>query len=84
MTDREKVIHGLELVKEDICERFTSGSQITVDCLRIDKTIAMLKEQPEIVRCRDCIYNDDGDCIIKAGWFPVKPDWFCADGKRKD
>jgi hypothetical protein len=36
---------------------------------------------PEIVRCKDCKYNDDGECIIKAGWFPVKPDWFCADGE---
>lgn len=36
----------------------------------------------ELVRCKDCEYNDDGECIIKAGWFPVKPDWFCADGER--
>ncbi len=44
MSNREKVIHGLELVKEDIRERFVSGSQISVDFLRIDKAIAMLKE----------------------------------------
>ena len=37
-----------------------------------------------VVRCKDCKYNDDGECIIKAGWFPVKPDWFCADGVAKD
>ena len=37
----------------------------------------------EVVRCKDCKYNDYGECIIKAGWFPVKPDWFCADGERK-
>ena len=44
-----------------------------------------LKENPkELVRCKDCKYNDDGECIIKAGWFPVKPDWFCADGVKKD
>ena len=36
----------------------------------------------ELVRCNDCKYNDDGECIIKAGWFPVKPDWFCADGQK--
>lgn len=49
MSDRAKVVHGLELVKEDICERFTSGSQIAVDCLRIDKAIAMLKEQDKTI-----------------------------------
>ena len=38
----------------------------------------------ELVRCKDCKYNDDGECIIKSGWFPVKPDWFCADGERND
>ena len=38
----------------------------------------------EIVRCKDCKYNDDGECVIKAGWFPVTPDWFCADGTRRD
>ena len=37
-----------------------------------------------LVRCRDCKYNDDGECIIKAGWFPVNPNWFCADGERKE
>ena len=41
-------------------------------------------DNEEIVRCKDCKYNDDGECIIKAGWFPVKPDWFCADGERKE
>lgn len=42
-----------------------------------------IKRYRELVRCKDCKYNDDGECIIKAGWFPVKPDWFCADGERK-
>jgi hypothetical protein len=50
MTDRAKVIHGLELVKEDISEKFTSGSQISIDCLRIDKAIALLKEQEAEIR----------------------------------
>jgi len=42
----------------------------------------------EIVRCKDCrhcTFSDSelADCMIKQGWFPVKPDWFCADGERK-
>ena len=43
-----------------------------------------------VVRCKDCRHCSfsDGDqladCMIKQGWFPVKPDWFCADGKRKE
>lgn len=43
----------------------------------------------EIVRCKECRHCtfSDGeqlaDCMIKQGWFPVKPDWFCADGERR-
>ena len=42
-----------------------------------------------LVRCKDCRHCtfSDGeqlaDCMIKQGWFPVKPDWFCADGERR-
>lgn len=41
------------------------------------------RQMVELIRCKDCKYNDDGECIIKAGWFPVKPDWYCADGERR-
>ena len=47
MSETKKVIKWLELVKQDIYEIFVSGSQIAVDCLRIDKAIALLKEQQE-------------------------------------
>lgn len=36
--------------------------------------------------CRHCTFSDGeqlADCMIKQGWFPVKPDWFCADGERR-
>ena len=41
---------------------------------------------PELVRCKDCkhlLEHETGEleCEIKTGWFPVKPDWFCADGE---
>ena len=47
----------------------------------------------ELVRCKDCKHLFDGEftdncCDVlmeKAGWLKeisVKPDWFCADGKR--
>ena len=43
---------------------------------------------PVVVRCKDCkhlLEHDTGEleCEIKAGWFPVKPDWYCADGERR-
>ena len=45
-------------------------------------------QQPEIVRCKDCKFGttefDDGQrfCEPKGEWHD--PDYFCADGKRKD
>ena len=47
--DREKVIKGLELVKQDIHEILVSGSQIAVDCLRIDNAIELLEEQKSLL-----------------------------------
>ena len=47
------------------------------------KTGCVLDMHP-LVLCKDCRYNDDGECIIKAGWFPVKPEWFCADGVKRE
>lgn len=38
----------------------------------------------ELIRCRNCRYYDGNECLIKEGWFPVQPDWYCADGKRKE
>lgn len=48
--------------------------------------IELLKKQGAIVRCKDCkfmIEDDVFQCGIKAGYFPVNEDWFCADGKLR-
>lgn len=43
----------------------------------------------ELIRCKDCkhgTFSDDeqrGECMIKSGWFPISPDWFCADGEKR-
>ena len=38
----------------------------------------------ELIRCKDCKHYDGNECMIRMGWFPVSPEWFCADGKRKE
>ena len=49
----------------------------------------------ELIRCKDCKHLFDGEftdncCDVlmeKAGWLKeisVKPDWFCADGERRE
>ena len=44
-----------------------------------------------LVRCRECRHYmpplsgyTKGECLAKAGYFPVDTDWFCADGERKE
>ena len=46
----------------------------------------LLKEQPQIVRCKDCKfwYKDECShlCAINGDLRPAN--WFCADGEKED
>ena len=58
--------------------------------------VELLKEQPEIVRCKDCKYRSlycteatDGTALYTcnhpcANDVPRPFDWYCADGRKKD
>ena len=94
MMDREKVIKGLETIKQffgyglpSTAEMFDSYYGILNDAL------ALLKEQEAVVRCKDCVKcvkepNGDLYCdVLAIGYEPlgskrVSADWFCADGER--
>ena len=46
-----------------------------------------LEEQPGIIRCNDCKWfsketEKRGMCILHD-YFTREPDWFCADGERR-
>lgn len=49
-----------------------------------------LKGMTQIVRCKDCTFYENGGCGNTDSDSPcknlldVKPDWFCADGERKE
>ena len=54
--------------------------------------IALLKEQEAVVRCKDCkhcyfasnrVPNERSYACEKHG-IDIVPDWFCADGERKE
>lgn len=97
MVDREKVIKGFTRCQIDascaFCPYSSSNTCITV--LHKD-VLEVMKEQPEIIRCKDCMYydndsfeckNDDIDILIHhCGCYPVftpNPYWFCAYGEKK-
>lgn len=67
---------AIELLKEQKAQKFF-----------VDES-GKIAPIPVIVRCKDCKWlleceNGELQCEIKQGWFPVKPDWFCADGEKK-
>ena len=81
MIDQEKVITALEQVKDEINP--VSGSRKARLRDAVDDAIALLKEQPEIVRCKDCTYlnADTGICIVGIP-HGYKDTFYCAYGKK--
>ena len=77
---------ALELIKEHTIE-----TQVQYNQGFHDGYNQAMSEMPEIVRCKDCKYQSEpelgytfGTCLIRSGWSPVKDDWYCADGVKKD
>ena len=91
MTDIENVISNLELNIRWICDnpahQFPGYGNVET---AMRDAMELLKEKPQIVRCKDCKHymwpegTEKGDCFIKMGYFPVSEDWYCADGEQKE
>ena len=73
---------------DDIIELMATQGQKVV-CSRLQEVRQLLREQPEIVRCKDCKHYKDGFCYNPNTYDDEKtrgntsPNWFCADGERK-
>lgn len=96
MTDQESVIKRLEKVSYYFKSLLAVGWQGDADIYRehresVNMAIAMLKEQPEVVRCKNCKNADilpwfDNVIICKKhNYTGVRPEeFYCADGKMKE
>lgn len=92
MTDREKVVQGLEETGIMLTQAVDRGGEMAVmgafKCLnRVTDALALLKELPEIVHCKNCKwFSEKGFCKHPDGGAGnIRPaDWFCADGKRRE
>lgn len=96
MADVDKVIKAYECCKNPIikgCERCPYEKICYHDqfCLTaIKDAIELLKEQKELIRCKDCnngvIHCENGDIICdhvdSSGNDTHPADWFCADGEH--
>lgn len=94
MSDRENVIERIhEAIDMGVCVdlfidvlNLLKEQESIVEALKsdLDETLKVLGEQPEIVRCKDCIYlnADTGICIvgIPHGYTVT---FYCAYGKRR-
>jgi hypothetical protein len=58
----------------------------------LDKKIPLITNGQEPVQCKDCKHGksrknvkgeDMVDCLLADNWLK-RPDWFCADGERKE
>ena len=79
MADKEKVVKGLEQFKADF-KPFCGNNS---DWSRVDDALALLKEQSDVVLCKDCkFYTDPQICPVFG--MDRYYDWFCADGERRE
>lgn len=98
MPDMEKVIKGLKACagRPHDCVGKKCPYFDNDECrIVLEKdALELLKEQPEIVRCKDCVYLGKADKCILAKYLHEHPEkiwllslqseWFCADGKRAE
>lgn len=38
----------------------------------------------QVIRCKECKWYDGRGTCMNIGIAMLEPDWFCADGKRKE
>ena len=53
------------------------------EILALLKDFALLKEQPEIIQCKDCKWYDERISMCDNCGLPRERTFFCADGKHK-
>ena len=81
------------------CEQWQKhhkGEPLWLEFSSVEELLQVLKEQPDVVRCKDCKNRSyycteatDGTTLYTchhpcANDVPRPGDWFCADGKRKE
>ena len=84
MADIEKVIKELNNLPTTVYHGFY---QLRITHNLRDEVTKLLKEQPQIVRCKDCRFSHTvahSDLLQCRNSERHKPEWFCADGEAKD
>ena len=88
ITEHCQNILALLKEQEDLGKALTN----TVELIRKKNELIekLLKEQKQIVRCKDCLYRKDEEARDNhSSWLPcmvieTRSDFFCADGRREE
>ena len=88
MVNREIAISNLEMniawIEDNELHQFPGWGNVV---MAMRDAVELLKEQPEIVRCKDCQHSIFmGRRCWCEKYIPcslVLPEWFCADGERR-
>ncbi len=89
MIDRKKVIKGLMICVNRIpgeydcnkCPYEIDGNNCEINMGK--DALALLKEQKDIVQCKDCKRYDEKISMCDNCGLPREQTFFCADGKRR-
>ena len=85
MTETDKLLVRIGTARDAISRKTEQTSlDYMIDGVLMNCSV-MLKEQEEVVRCKDCKHWKLTSCPVtehKLGYMP--PDWFCADGERQE
>lgn len=91
MVDRKQTIYDIERCTCHVpgacrdCSKYKEGHP-PLSCMEdlLNDALELLKEQPEIVKCKDCAFRDPRDGMCEHVLQMRDPDWYCADGERRD
>lgn len=79
MTDREETIKSLK----NLYIQIGRGAGKNSLCLALMNALRLLKEQPDVVRCKDCkLWHDSIKCPLYSNGIETSKNWFCAAGER--
>ena len=85
LIDYNQAVEALEKERQLLLNREQYGAEnvLVHHALNVIAELPVIR-QPQIVRCKDCIFPKNGICHnAKTFGAIVEDDWFCADGKRQ-
>lgn len=91
--DMKKLQDAIKKCRKEHCAKCNNSEMpdCPYNCIEyasiVNLAVEILKEQPQIVRCKDCKRRGSYQCPVYVGGDGMcsePDDWFCADGEQRD